>query len=292
MAGFFIFLWRIRLFLVFIGLEVLCGWLLVTHNSYQSGIWLSTSNEMVASTLQTTNAVRDYFNLQTINASLADENARLNRELALLRQRSERNYLDTAHIELGLPKDTGKVEKPVKPQYNFIMAKVINNSVSRQQNYITLNRGRADGIEKGMGVIAPDGVVGLIRQVSENYSVATSLLHTKMQSSAAIKRNNAFGTIRWNGADPTTVQLDYIAYNVKLKVGDTVQTSALSPIFPPGIVMGKVSRIGSGSSGSFYDIDVKLRTNFNALTYVYVVQNLFKAEQDSLQAKVDPKINE
>jgi len=149
---------------------------------------------------------------------------------------------------------------------------------------MTLNKGRLHGIRPDMGVIGPNGVIGIVKDVSGNFSSIMSLLHSEMQISAKIKKNNHLGTIIWEGFDHTKVTMLYIPPHVELERGDTIITSGFSQIFPEGIAIGEIDDFEVRRGDNFYTIDIKLFTDFNKLEYVQVVQNIFREEIDGLEA--------
>jgi rod shape-determining protein MreC len=267
------------MFQLFLVLEMICGWLIVQNNSYQGVAYLNSSNRVVAYWLYVSNSINDYFYLRKINSDLAEENARLNFLLS-------RNKLSVRYANMDTMRNAALL------QYDYKVAKVINNSVSQVDNYLTINKGMADGLKPGMGVVSPGGVVGRIKICSEHFSTVTSLLHTKMLISAEIQRNNAFGSVKWDGNDPFQAKLLYIARHIKPALGDTVVTSAFSTIFPAGLPVGIVRNINIRDDDTFYNIDLQLLTDFSTLSYVYVIQNTLKAEQDSIQNLTSPKMNE
>jgi rod shape-determining protein MreC len=278
MSGLFLFLYRIRLFLLFLLLEGLCTYLVVSYNSYQSVAYLNSSNYVVARLMQTTNQVRDYFYLSTINGELAAENARLNKVLEGYQAAGERAQMDS-------------LRDPRLGQFNYIVGKVINNSVSRYDNYLTLNKGTADGVQPGFAVVAPNGIVGQVKVCSPHFSTVTSVLHSKSKVSASIKRLNAFGSLQWEGGDPALAKLRFIPRHNRPKLGDTIVTSNLSTRFPGGVVIGRISRLSIPDNETFYDIDVRLSADLSTLQYVYVVQNRLQTERDSLELQTDPAMN-
>lgn len=280
MGSLFQFLFKYRLFFLFVLLELFCTWLIFTNNANQRSAFISSSNTAIARVLSVNQKVQDYFSLQIINSDLAEENARLNAELTNAR-------LQLAKMELDTTKPLIQLD-----QYTFKVAKVINNSVSRVNNYLTLDKGFADGIRKGMGVISPSGVVGSILVCSEHFSTATSLLHSKMLISAEIKRISAFGTVKWTGGDPTIADLDFIAPHLQPEKGDTIITSEYSSILPKDIMVGVIDKIELAQNGNFYKIRIKLATDFSTLGYVYIVENKYKPEKDSLQFNTSKEFNE
>jgi rod shape-determining protein MreC len=185
------------------------------------------------------------------------------------------------------PKDTTKafvVDTLQKQQYTYITAKVVNSSTTLPNNFLTINKGTADGIKPEMGVICGSGVVGIVQQVSTHYSTVMTLLHTKSKVSAKINANGFYGSLVWgeelNAHESILKDIDK---TVPVKKGDTISTTEFSALFPAGIMIGKVieSKLNPGSN--FNAIKVGLSTNFNNLSYVYVVDNLKKNEQRILE---------
>lgn len=263
-----------------LALEGLCLFLIVQGNSWQRVRYFNTSAYAVARTHQTINQVNGYFNLKSVNEDLAAENARLLTELQAFKALNEAKILDSLSRDTTIiPADS------LSSPYRYVVGKVINNSVSRINNYLTINRGTLHGVRPGMGVISPTGVVGRILHCSDNFSTVKSLLHSQMQISAEINRTKAFGSVKWKGKNPVQASLLYIARHLNPKVGDTVVTSSLSTIFPQGIAVGKITKVDIRDDDTFYTIDLDLSGNFGTLNYVYIVDNILKLEQDSLEAR-------
>ena len=162
-------------------------------------------------------------------------------------------------------------------------AKVINNSTNRRNNYLTLNKGSKQGVKPEMGVICSDGIVGIVKDVSEHYCSVISFLHKDSRFSARIKKNGYIGSMVWNGYDETHGTLNDIAKHVKVSKGDTIVTSSYSAIFPDGVFIGIVDEVTSTGGNNFQDITVKLSTPFGKLSYVYIISNLYKDEQKALE---------
>lgn len=279
MGSLFRFLFKYRAFQLFIVLECVCFWLMVQNRSYQGIYFLHSSNSVVGKAFETSSRLSNYFFLAQTNADLAAENARLNAHLTNLQI-----------LQSSINTDT--LSGSIFQQYTYKVARVINNSVSRSDNYLTINKGLADGIRPGMGVVSPLGVVGRVRSCSQHYSTIISLLHSKILISAEIKRCHAFGTVRWGGQDPFKAKLLYIARHIKPQIGDTVVSSAYSTVIPPGIHTGIIRKINLRDDDTFYEIDIELLTDFSTLSYVYIIENILKTEQDSLQAATSPQMNE
>lgn len=278
MGELFRFLVRYRLLFLFIALEIVSIWIIVTQNDLQRSAWLSSSNKVMAGIMQTTHAMTSYFYLARENENLALENARLNQ---LVQQKADllaKYTLDTMHYGDD------------NTRFKFIVARVINNSVSNVNNYLTLNKGLKDGIRPGMGIISPQGIVGKVIVSSNNFSTGVSLLHTKMLISGKINRINAYGTVIWEGNNPKTISMKYVARHLEPIIGDTVITSEYSTLVPEGIMIGIVKNIELKPDETFYRIDVELSTDFSALSYVYVIENRLSHEKDSLETVTKQEI--
>lgn len=284
MGGFFLFLYQIRNLLVFLLLELLSVYLIVVNNRFQGIVWMHSSNQMVGRYMEVNNQIYGYFDLAYQNENLARENAQL-RQLINQREQVIQGFVtDTLKNEL-LDTLGGSKAK----QYNYLVAKVINNSISMRHNYITIDKGALDGVKPGMGVLSPTGIVGKVLLCSDHYSTVNSLLHTNFTPAAAIKGSNATGTLVWRGNDPKVVNLEYIARHLKPKVGDTIITSNTSDIFPANLPVGRIKQVNITSNGTFYDIQVDLSTDFSSLGYVYLINNQLQTEKDSLELKTRVK---
>jgi rod shape-determining protein MreC len=214
--------------------------------------------------------ITQYFSLRSVNKQLMDENTRLRSQIPGTYLTTDQNiftFRDTLH----------------QRQFQYLNARVINNTVRNRNNHMTINKGRLHGIRPDMGVIGPNGVIGIVKDVSGNFSSVISLLHSDMQISAKIKKNNHLGTILWEGFDHRKVTMLYIPPHVELEKGDTIITSGFSQIFPEGIAIGVIDEFEVRRGDNFYTIEVKLFTDFNKLGYVHVVQNIFREEIDLLE---------
>lgn len=175
--------------------------------------------------------------------------------------------------------------------YTFVDGEIVYNSINRQNNYFTINRGKNEGVYPKMGVIAPNGIAGIVINTTDNYSLVQSVLSVnKIKISAALKNSGYFGTLTWKGEDPRTMHLSEIPKYVPLKVGDTIVTDGRSSIFPKGIMVGKIAGYEVDSKTGFWDIAVELNEKMGPLKKVFVVRNLKKVEvqkiQDSLQVQM------
>lgn len=280
MQSLFLFLYRFRAFIFFVLLEVVCAWLIVKNNRYQSAAFFNTADSYAARMLRTSNAVFEYIHLREVNEDLARENARLNGLFAQLQSRND-----------SIPVRGYQINPAVARRFQFRVAKVINSTTGQFNNHLTLDKGTLDGIKPDMGVISSQGVVGKVKYCSEHFSTVVSLLHQNMQVSSQIKKNSTIGTAKWDGTNPMEINLLYIPRHVELQKGDTVVTSSYNTIFPEGVMIGAIKDFSLAGDAAFYDIDLALSTDFYKLTYVYVVDNTLKAEQDSLEQRTIPTSN-
>jgi rod shape-determining protein MreC len=256
--------------LTFLILQFVCFYLIVTYNKHHKAVFFSSSNYFVGELNEFVTGITDYFYLDDSNEQLVKENTHLRH---LLKSSYKHNKI--SYIELH---DTAYIQ-----QYTYQPAKVIRNSVDKEHNFITIDRGSRHGIEPEMGVISPSGVVGIINKVSYNYSTAISVLNKNLKISAKVKKNNYFGTLNWKGADISTAMLEDIPHHVSLEEGDSIVTSGYSAIFPEGIYLGEISEFQLVEGNNFYDIEVDLSMDFNNLFYVYIVTNYMKEEQLELE---------
>lgn len=279
MRNIFLFIRRFFNLLLFLALEAMAIYTLYTYNKTHHTYFGNMANEVTGGIDKKYNDVEYYFQLRKTNEQLARENAELRR---LLPQSFESPDTATINYIDSLAKDTLGVRK-----FNFLVAKVVNNSVSQENNYITLHRGAKQGVKVDMGVIGPDGIVGKVILVSDNYSRVMSLLNRKSKVSAMLKKGLYTGEVEWDGSDPESLLLHGIPKSAKVQKGDTVLTSNISErlSFPPGIMVGTVAEIVPDASSNFYRLKIHAATNFYTLQYVYLTDNQQWAEQQALEAK-------
>lgn len=268
-----------RAFFTFLTLELFCAFLIVQNNQYQSASYFNSSNRLVANINGFSQGMREYFSLLDINKEVADENARLRRKLE---QRNQSIYsLETREI-----KDVAIINR-----FDYVSAKVVNNTTSFFKNFITINKGKDAGIEPGMAAISSAGAVGKVKSVSDHYSVLISLLNIDEQVSSVIKRTQNFGTVQWDGGDPRFANLKYIPRHVKPLAGDTIVTSGYNAVFPEGVFVGIIREVKLKEEAPFYDLKVELAQDFTKLAFVEIVKSNLKNEMDSLELKTigEPK---
>ncbi len=283
------FLLRYGNFFLFLVLEGFSLYLVAQYNEKQNEIYQSSANLLVGTLYENFSNVRKYISIKEIADSLAKENAELRTELeaskyvAIDKRGTVQFPLDTSIIR---PDTNQSVD--VIQQFHYITAEVINNSTIREDNYMTLNRGSNHGIKAGMGVISPNGVVGIVKNVTPHFSQVMSLLNSRVQISSMIKRNRFFGSLKWYSDDksynhnPRYAFLEGIPKHAEVIKGDTVITSGFSNIFPGGIRVGRIEDVQIKNGNNFYTLMVELWSDLSNIRYVYVVDNLLIKELNDL----------
>lgn len=278
MRNFFLLLRRFHVLLIFLVFQVVSMVLLVQYNRSHQSRFMEVAYEVTGRIDKRYMAITSYFSLGENNRKLAEENNRL------------RNLLTQNFTSIDsssrLVKDTMRVDSNlVLRKYLWRSARVINNSVSGQNNYITLERGRNQGIKPEMAVMSAGGIVGVVTDVSDNMAIVMSLLHRKSATSVLLKNTGTNGILDWNGKNPGLLQLNGIPKSVPLKLGDTVLTSNISLNFPPGLMVGTIAKIEKDSEGNNYKLQIKPGTNFYSVDYVDVIENLFLQEQREIEQR-------
>jgi rod shape-determining protein MreC len=270
MKKIFNFLYKNNFLFIFLLLEFICFLLIINNDSYQSSKIINSANVVSASIYRISANTKEYLLLKEENELLASEN----------------NFLKS-NMRLGyalIPlKNHKKIDTLYRQEYIFINAKVINNSVNKRNNYLTLNVGSKQGVSQDNAVIGNRGIVGVVKAVSNNYASVMSLLHKDVIVPCQLKKEGINGTLLWNGLDSRYCDLIDIPTHAKLKRGDTVVTSSFSSIFPEGILVGFVESHERKQNESFYTVKIKLSTDFKNPNHVSVVKFIHKAEKDSLE---------
>lgn len=271
------FLVRKRHWFLFLLLEIVSVVLIYRNNAYQRNIIFSSANVVTGHIASVSGYVTSYLNLRDINKELLERNGQLEMELLELRDRVDMMMADTVAFAGFAPDST-----EVFP-YSFVMADVVSNSVSHLSNYITVNKGRKDGVSPDMGVVSERGVVGIVSTVSDHFSVIIPLLNPKFRLSCKVLGSSYFGALSWNGRDAGYANLDELPRHVEFKKGDTIVTSGYSAVFPSGIIVGNVADFEKQHNDNFYSLKVTLATNFQALNNVRIIKNYRQAEQMSVE---------
>jgi rod shape-determining protein MreC len=264
--------------LLFLVLELLCIIAIFRFNSYQASFYYSNTRRLSLKLNEMNSAIFDYFALYNKNQALFNENLEL-------RRRMKTNYVVESKAVFTI-NDT-----VYKQRYRYYPAQVITNSTNKQNNYITINRGSSSGLQKGMGVFCPDGIVGTITEVSDNYAIASSVLNTSgFKLVPKIKElNYTKGTIVWDGKDPNYLDLREINKYEALKEGYHIVTSPYSKNYPEDIPIGTIEKLVKYPKETYYRVKVKSAVNFGKIQTVYVVIDMFKDEIEKLERQVEEK---
>ncbi len=286
MRNIFLFIQRYFVFLAFLVLQFFALWMLFSYNRFHKAAFLGAASEVTGSINKQVDKVDDYFHL-------AEENKRLHRMNDSLLNLLPGSFMVPDTVS-RLVIDSTRYDTLTKfRRYLYRDAKVIYNSVHSETNYLQLNRGANHGIRDNMAVISSDGAaVGVIVNVSPNFSQAMSLLHVKSRVTASLKKTGDYGTLEWDGKDPRFVSLKGIPRNVEVKQGDTVLTSVYSYNFPPGFMVGRVAEVKDDPITGFQFVKVKTAVNFNSIQQVFVVENLQREEQLQLMKDTETKIEQ
>ncbi|MFW6370179.1 MAG: rod shape-determining protein MreC [Bacteroidota bacterium] len=261
------FIIRNHFFILFIIFEIIAFSMLVNQNAFQRSTFSSGTRAAMGRVYDNLNFFKQYLNLRETNRALQRENRELKN---LLKQNYETSLTEFIEIDDSL----------YNQHFKYTEAKVINNSVNKQHNYLILNRGERHDVEVEMGVVSPNGLVGIVTATSPNFSTVISLLNVDTRISAKIKKNDYFGSLIWDGKDYQRALLREIPYHVNISEHDTIVTSGFSSVFPEGIRIGTIESFNA-KGGNFYEIIVKLSNDFKQLSNVYIVKNLLKEEQEN-----------
>jgi rod shape-determining protein MreC len=273
------FLIRYNSWLFFVILEIVCLILVFTFNPYQESIYISSANKVSGQLYTGMSQFSGYFNLRAINEDLLEQNGVLQQKVLVLEQYIENNMKDTVNYAIFTD------PKSDTHQYQFISARVISNSITRMNNFITLNKGKQDGLLPEMGVVDQNGVVGVVSSVSDHYSIVIPILNPKFRLSAKLKKNNYFGSLVWDGKDPQYAVLEELPRHANFEAGDTIVTSGYSEVFPDGIIVGTVDSHTKQHDDNFYAVKILLAVDFSRLGDVLVIKDKNQLEQRALEAQ-------
>jgi rod shape-determining protein MreC len=265
------FIWKYHVFFAFLGFQGLAFSLTVGKSNVHHSSYFSSSHFVSGGLYDMSSDIMGYFGLRSENERLSAENAHL---------RDQLYRIGTKPLIKAIDDSTHRLK------YDFFEAEVINNSVKRRNNHLTLNKGLLDGITPEMGVMGPNGLVGIVQDVSKNYAAVMSILHQKTSISARLKGLGYFGSIVWDGQDSEVAQLTDIPSHVKLMKGQVVVTSGHSAIFPPGLRIGTIRDFETAPGDNFYSVNVDLSENLSSVRNVYLITNLERMQRQTLEEEI------
>ena len=272
MEALFAFIKRYNYVFVFLLLEILAIVFITQNSNYQGSKIVHAGNAVAGRCYGTISLIGDYFGLRKENERLAAENAEL-------RARLESSYI-SYNLREFVHEDT-----VYKQKYSYTEASVVKNSWNQPNNYIMINKGRLQGVRIDQAVISPQGIVGVVVNTTDNFATVMPVLHSNSRNSVKITRINTNGSLVWRGGDFRFATLIDIPTTYELLEGDTIVTSGMVSDFPEGVMVGFVKDAVTERGSGFYTIKVELATEFTKLDHVYIIDNRFKAEQDSLMAR-------
>ena len=273
MRNLFAFFRRFRVFLFFALLQVFSLSIYINYLSFPRNQYLTTASVLTGEFLKLENDLTKHFNLSKNNLALQKENIRLRNKLKMSLYKLEEGFI--------------KVNDTIfQQQYTYIPATVINLTVSKRNNYFTLNIGRKQGVYRGLGVFSDKGVVGVIHNTSEHYSVVKSVLTKDINIDVSIEPIGLFGLLKWSGRDARRGSISGISNDLRIKKGSKVVTKGGSGIFPRGLAVGVVEKINPIEGEPLWDVVVKFSENFRTIQRVYVVKNLMIEEQKNIEGNI------
>lgn len=264
---------RYHFFILFVLLEVISLSIVISADIEKKNVFFSSANIVSGFFNEKIKSLESYFVLNIQNKQLLEENVRLRNQIEEVKS----NY---SNASLSFVDTSGPY------RFEYIPARVIKNTVSRNKNFITLDRGEKDGVEKDFGVISSNGVVGIVVATSKRYSLVVSILNTDLGISGKIKKNNYFGSVQWQAGDYRYASMYEIPNHLKISIGDTIITSGYSAVFPEGLDIGLISKVEKNVSNNFFNLEIELLTDYKNLYNVYIVNNKNRREQILLENTV------
>ena len=279
------FLAKYNHWFVFILLEVICFVLLFRFNNFQGSVYFSSANAVAGKVYEYNSSVTTFFNMSQSNKKLSERNLILEQQVRALTQYIATHHGDSLALE--------QCQKQALAGFKLIPAKVIQSTINREDNLITIDKGKADGIHEDMGVACGTGVVGVVYMASDHYSIVLPVINVNSNISVMIRKRGYFGFLHWKGTPSDIAYVDDVPRHARFALGDYVVTNGYSSIFPPGIMVGKILHVFNSSDGLSYRVQLRLSTDFGKLRHVCVIDNsalkdkalLLKAAQDSLKPR-------
>ena len=265
------FLAKYHHWFLFVVLEVVSLVLLFRFNNYQGSVWFTSANELTGTVLATSSKVESFFSLSKVNEDLTQRNMYLEHQVRVLSEqlRDKQAAADSTRKQAPAGLDG----------FRLIPAKVVDNSLTKTDNFITIDKGSADGIRKDMGVACGNGVVGIVYLVSRHFSVVIPVLNSKSNISCAIAGRGYFGYLHWQGGSSALAYVDDIPRHAHYKLREKVVTSGYSSVFPPGVLVGEILHVFNSTDGLSYRLQIKLSTDFSRLRDVCVIDDPIAEER-------------
>lgn len=265
MRNLFLFFAKYGNFMLFMALEFLCFYFIINYNQSQKSIFLNSSNLLVGRINKERNSLRAFVGLKDQNEKLLIENAKLIKQLLYYTGYGNQNVIDSSY------------------KFEIIPAIVINQTLKLRHNYITLDKGTDNGVKKGMGIITPNGIVGIIKSVSPHYAKAIYLLNGNIRISAKVKSKEYFGSLIWDSKDYRKMLLSDLPRHADIGIGDTIVTSGFSTVFPPNLDIGLIEDFNVETGSSNYVITVHLMEDLSQIRHVFIIESFAAEELKTLE---------
>lgn len=282
MNSIFQFLYKHLHWLVFVVLEIVCFVLLFSFNGFQGSIYLSTANAVSARLMVGKSRVASYFALDQTNEALAVQNAVLQQRVTELEQMLGQFRLDSLS-------EAEAIDKVRRMGFRISPVRIVDNSINKTDNFITIDKGSADGLVPDMGVIDCAGILGVVYKCSQHYSLVMPLLNSKSSLSCKVLGGDSFGFLKWEGGDARYAMLYDLPRYAEVQIGDTIVTSGHSVSFPEGIMVGRVAEMFPSSDGLYVTLKVLLSAGFDQLGHAFVVSKMDADELVALKEELNPK---
>ena len=261
---------RFRIFLLFALLQIFALSTYFTSLNFPRSQYISSASAVASKILEAKNSITKYWNLGENNKILQAENIRLRRKIPLSFIR-----LDSKFVKIN--------DSLYQQQYEYIPGEIINSSCNKRNNFFTLNIGKKQGIKRGMGVFSDNGIIRVIHNVSPHYAVVKSVLTEGINIDVIIESSGAFGLLKWDGRDPERGSISGISNDIKIKKWSKVVTRGGSGIFPRGLMVGRIEKLGSIEGKPLWDVTFKFSEDYRKIQNVYVIKNLLREEQEKLE---------
>ncbi len=194
------------------------------------------------------------------NELLRTQNIDLANQVALLRSAEAEN--ERLEALLGLADSL---------QFDVIAARVTSKDITSERNFITINVGRSDGVEKEMAVIDPAGIIGKVVLVGDNYARVMTYLNADFFVPASVLPSVTDGSLRWDGRRFDRLILEHVVRSAAVGTGDLVVTNGFSTVFQPGYPIGTVDTVFAEPGTSTWTIHVRPGARLDNLSHVFVV---------------------
>ena len=264
------FIQKLRVFFVFLFLQIITFTAYVSFMTVPKSSYFTTASYFSGSLFEIKHSITKHFNLEENNRNLQLENIRLRSNTPSFLyevSRDSLSFIDTSYQQ----------------QYHYIPATVINSTITKRNNFFTLNAGSIQGLKRGLGVFSSNGVVGIIHACSEHFSIVKSVLTSDINIDVMIKDNGAFGLLKWDGKNPNKGEISGITNDIKISNDSKVVTRGGSGIFPKGLLVGNVTKVQSIEGKSVWRVEIRFSEKYAALENVYIIKNLFFSEMLALQ---------